>query len=80
MALRLDPLNTRYLAFGLPMPGAKTTPDVPTNIIAMLVGPNAIAVKWDKAARAEHCRVWWKVKNAEGDPVTAGSQAELEAA
>ena len=78
LAQKLGPLDTRYLAFGLPLPGAKATPDVPTNIIAALVGPNAIAVKWDKAARAEYYRVWWKVKNAEGDPIAAGSRAELD--
>jgi fibronectin type 3 domain-containing protein len=31
---------------------------VPRNVVAVLVGPTAVSVKWDRAARAGHYRVW----------------------
>ncbi len=74
----LDPLDPRWKAFGFNMPGADETPDVPTNITAILIGPNAVALKWDPSARAEYYRIWMKIHGAEGEYTAVGSPADLD--
>ncbi|MDB6029287.1 MAG: hypothetical protein JWM68_5510, partial [Verrucomicrobiales bacterium] len=54
----LDPMDARWLSFGFNKPGADETPDVPENITAILIGPNAAAMKWGASARAGYYRVW----------------------
>ena len=73
----LTPLDPRWLAFGLNMPGAQETPEAPLNVTAVLIGPNAVAVKWSAAARAEYYRVWMRLGDAE-DWESAGSPADLD--
>ena len=60
------------------MPGADETPDVPTNVSAVLVGPTAAALKWSASPRAEYYRVWMKIRNTEGDYTAVGSPADLD--
>ncbi|MBA4149571.1 MAG: fibronectin type III domain-containing protein [Verrucomicrobia bacterium] len=74
----LDPLDARWLAFGFKKPGAKAIPDVPQNVIAVLIGANAISVKWEGAARAAYYRVWKKVIGVDADYVSVGSPADLD--
>ena len=74
----IEPLDPRWKAFGFNMPGAQETPDVPTNISAILVGQNAAAMKWDLSARAEYYRVWTKIHGSNADYVAAGSPADLD--
>ena len=75
---KIEPLDPRWMAFGLKMPGSKQIADVPQNIIAALIGPGVVAVKWDASARAEHYRVWKKVVGVDENPVAVGSPSDLD--
>ena len=72
----LTPLDSRWLAFGLNMPGAQATPEVPVDVVATLVSPTAVAVKWPAAPRANHYRVWKKVNGADEEFVAVGSATD----
>lgn len=74
----LAPNDERWLAFGLNRPGAKQRPPVPTNIIAVLIGPSAVSVKWDASPRADYYRVWKRVVNSESELASVGSPADLD--
>jgi len=74
----LDPLDPRWKAFGLNIPGAQETPDVPTNVMAVLIGPNAAATKWGASSRADYYRVWMKIHGTTSDYVAVGSPADLD--
>ena len=76
--MKISPMDPRWLAFGFNLPGAQETPDVPANISAVLVGPTAVAVKWEASARASYYRVWMKVHGTEGDYTAVGSPADLD--
>ena len=73
LSLAISPLDERWTAFGLNKPGVLATPDVPQNITAVLIGNNAAAVKWNRAPRAEHYRVWMKVNGVDQELVATGS-------
>ena len=78
LEVKLGAMDSRWVEFGFNRPGQKVTPEIPTNIIAMLVGPTAAAVKWDKSKRAEYYRVWKKVIGSDQEFVTVGSPADLD--
>ena len=78
LEMKLDPLDPRWVAFGFNIPGAQATPDVPENLLAILIGPTAAALKWDASARADYYRVWKKVHGTNDDYVAAGSPADLD--
>ena len=78
LGMKMGPLDPRWKAFGLNMPGAKATPAVPQNVTAVLIGNNAVAVKWNGAPRAEYYRVWKKVNGVDQEMVVAGSAADLD--
>ncbi|MBA4147939.1 MAG: fibronectin type III domain-containing protein [Verrucomicrobia bacterium] len=75
---KIGPLDPRWVAFGLNMPGARATPDVPQNVRAILIGNNALSVKWDKAARAEYYRVWARVVGSQEELVIMGSPGDID--
>ncbi|MBA4149784.1 MAG: fibronectin type III domain-containing protein [Verrucomicrobia bacterium] len=75
---KLDPLDDRWTAFGFNKPGLKATPPVPQNLLAVLIGTNAISMKWDKAARATHYRIWKKVIGVDADFVFVDSRGDLD--
>ena len=74
----LDPLSSLWTAFGLNKPGAQATPDAPEDVVATLIGPTAVALKWSGAARAEYYRVFKKVQGVDEDFVAVGSPADLD--
>ncbi len=74
----MDPLDPRWTSFGFNKPGAQETPDVPENVVATLIGPTAVAVKWKAPARAEYYRVFKKVIGADEEAVAVGSPADLD--
>jgi hypothetical protein len=74
----IGPLDRRWKTFGLNMPGADNVPGVPQNVLAVLIGPTAVSVKWEAAARAEHYRVWKKVIGVDEEFVHVGSPADLD--
>jgi len=78
LGLKLGPLDQRWKAFGLNMPGAEATPDAPEGVKVTLIGPTAAALKWNAAARAQYYRVWMKVHGVEGDYLAVGSPADLD--
>jgi hypothetical protein len=78
LRMQLDPLDSRWLKFGLNMPGADETPDQVTGVKVTLIGPTAAATKWEPSARASYYRVWMKVHGAEGGYTTVGSPADLD--
>ena len=78
LGMRMDGLDNRWLSFGFNKPDADETPEAPLNVSAVLVGPTAVAVKWNASARAEYYRVFKKVHNVDNDYVAAGSPADLD--
>ena len=72
----IDPLDPRWLSFGLNMPGADERPDVPEKVRAVLIGNAAGIVKWDVTPRALYYRLWKKVIGVDQDPVNVGSPAD----
>lgn len=74
----LGPLDPRWKRYGFNMPGALETPDVPTDLTVILIGPNAAAMKWSASPRADYYRVWQKVHGSPEDPVPVGSPADLD--
>ena len=78
LEMQLDPLDQRWIAFGLNRPGAIETPDAPLNLSAILIGPNAAAIKWNASARADYYRVFKKVHGTDDDYIAVGSPADLD--
>ncbi|MBA4147158.1 MAG: fibronectin type III domain-containing protein [Verrucomicrobia bacterium] len=78
LRLKLAPLDSRWVEFGFNKVGAKPTPDAPTGVTAVLIGTNAISVKWPPTARAEHYRGWKRVVGVDAEMVFVGSTADLD--
>ncbi len=78
LRMELDPLDPRWLKFGFNMPGADETPEMPTGLLATLIGPTAVALKWEAAERAAYYRVYKKVTGVDQDYVAVGSPADLD--
>ena len=78
LGMKLGPLDPRWKAFGLNMPGAQETPDAPQNIVAVLIGNNAVAVKWARAPRAEYYRVWKKVNGVDQEMIVVGAPGDTD--
>jgi hypothetical protein len=74
----LEDMDSRWPEFGFNKPGQKETPPAPLNIVAVLIGPNAVALKWDAAPRAEYYRVWKKVVGVDTGFVFVESRADLD--
>jgi hypothetical protein len=74
----LDPMDARWKAFGFNVPGAPETPDVPENVVATLIGPTAVAVKWNAPPRAEYFRVWKRVIGVDQESVAVGNPADVD--
>ncbi len=74
----LDPLDVRWLEFGFNLPGAQESPDAPQGLQAMLIGPTAVALRWDATPRAEYYRVFKKVTGLDEQFVAVGSPADLD--
>ena len=78
LAQKIGPLDNRWLAFGLNKPGAVETPDPVDNLVATLIGPGVVAMKWDAAARAKYYHVYKKVLGVDDAPVLVGSPADID--
>jgi fibronectin type 3 domain-containing protein len=74
LSVRLTSMDARWLAFGLNRPGQKATPEVPENVTAEVVAPDKATVKWEPAPRAEHYRVWARVKGSEQEMEVVASR------
>lgn len=78
LGLKLGPLDPRWKAFGLNIPGADETPDAVEGLKAMLIGPTAAALKWEAAPRAQYYRVWKRVLGVDADYIAVGSPADID--
>lgn len=76
--ITLDPMDARWLSFGFRIPGILRTPEVPTGVIAALTGTDAVTMKWSRATRARHYRVWKKVIGMDTEFVPVGNPADLD--
>ena len=68
--------DARFLSFGLRSPGSRSTPGVPTNVVAVKIRSDAFLVRWDRPPRAEHYRAYLKVKGVHTEPVAVGSRVD----
>ncbi len=71
--LRLKPLDRRWLRFGLNMPGAKETPDAPTNVKVKVVEETTAMIEFPKSPRAEYYRVYQRIIGVDTEPKPIGS-------
>jgi hypothetical protein len=78
LKMRLPGLDNRWKAFGFNPPDATETPDQVNHVQATLIGPTAVALKWNATARAAYYRVFTKVHGVETEYVAVGSPADLD--
>ncbi|MBA4149674.1 MAG: fibronectin type III domain-containing protein [Verrucomicrobia bacterium] len=78
LRLKLDPLDSRWVEFGFNKVGARPTPDAPTGVTAVLLGTNAISIRWPATPRAEHYRGWKRVVGVDAEMVFVGSTSDLD--
>ena len=78
LGLTLPPTDPRWTEFGFNPPGILATPSVPVNVVVALIGPRAVALKWDKSQRAGYYRVWKQVNGVDEEFVAVGSPADLD--
>ncbi|MDB6027695.1 MAG: hypothetical protein JWM68_3918 [Verrucomicrobiales bacterium] len=78
LAMKIGPMDPRWLAFGFNLPGAEETPEIPSNLSVILIGPNAAAMKWSAAVRAGYYRIWKRVVGVDAEPVGVGTPADLD--
>jgi hypothetical protein len=76
MRIPLDPMDDRYVAFGLNRPGQKATPAAPENVAATVTEDKTIAVKWPKTPRARYYRVWARVIGVDQELIPVGTPAD----
>ncbi len=76
--LKLTPLDARWTEFGFNKPGAQPIPPVPVDVTAVLIGTNAISIKWPPVVRAEHCRIWARVIGVDAELKHVGSSSDLD--
>ena len=70
--------DPRWLEFGFNIPNMVERPEAPAGVLAVLIGPTAVSVKWNAAPRAQYYRVWLKVAGDENGFVHMGSPADLD--
>lgn len=74
---KIGPLDDRWTAFGFNKPGLKETPPVPVGLTYSLVNNVAARLKWEKAARAEHYRIWLLITGQDEVASVIGTAADL---
>lgn len=74
----LSPLDSRWLAFGLNMPGAEETPEIVQGLLFTLIGPGIANLKWDASARADYYRVFKKVVGVDSEYMAVGSPSDVD--
>jgi len=76
--MRMDGLDDRWKSFGFNIPDALETPDQVEHVQATLIGPTAVALKWNAAPRAAYYRVFKRVHGVDTEYVAVGSPADLD--
>jgi hypothetical protein len=72
----IGPMDPRWKAFGFNQPGAVSTPDQVTGLVAVLLGGGVAAAKWDPVPGALHYRVYKKVINVDPDYVAIATTSD----
>jgi hypothetical protein len=70
---KIGSYDPRWLAFGLNIPGASTTPAVPENVTAVSYGPGQILASCDAVPNATHYRFFTQQNLVDPEPVFAGN-------
>lgn len=70
-----DPL---WKAFGLALPGAAVTPDVPAGLVVKAVSPGSVLASWPPAARADHYRTWQQIAGVHTVFLPMGSPSDCQ--
>ncbi len=70
---RIGLYDPRWLAFGLNIPGASTTPAVPENVTAISYGSGQILAACDAVPNASHYRFFTQANLEQLEPVFAGN-------
>ena len=78
LAMKLSPLDERWLSFGFNKPGAQSVPAIPVGLVATLVGPTALALKWDAAPRAARYRIYRKIVGVDTEMVAVETRDDLD--
>jgi hypothetical protein len=76
LAQLIDPLDPRWIAFGLNKPGAEKTPEKVEAVTVQIVSPNAANVEWKTPARARYFHVYRRVEGVDVDFVRIGSPTD----
>ena len=76
--MKLPPLDERWASFGFNKPGQLVAPEVPVGLIAALVGPTSVALKWNKSARAERYRIYKKVLGVDTEMVLVETREDMD--
>ncbi len=63
----LDPLDARWLAFGLNRPGADDPPAAPLNTLATPLGGGQLFLQCDRVPRAKHYQYWIQIVGVDAD-------------
>ena len=74
----VSPTDAIYGAFGLNMPGAKATPEVPESVTVKLMEPRKASVTWQKSPGADHYRLWKRVAGVDAEMVLVTTREECD--
>jgi hypothetical protein len=72
----MGPSDPRWLNFGFPMPAAAETPEPVRGVVATMISPSIVAMKWDHSSRTSRYRVWKQVLGTDEYPVAIGLSAD----
>ena len=72
------PFDAMWEQVGFNRPGFISVPAIPLNLTAILVGPSAVALKWDAAERAARYRIWKKVVGVDTEMVEVTTREDLD--
>lgn len=78
LRLKLGPLDSYWVEFGLNKPGAQPTPDAPTGLTAVMITATDMLVKWPAVPRAQHYRFWKRVVGTDDELVFMANTTDLE--
>jgi hypothetical protein len=78
LRMRLTPTDQRWKSFGLNTPGTIERPEAVVNLVATLIGPATVAMKWDAALRANFYHVYKKVVGVDSEFVRVGSPVDVD--
>ena len=73
-----DPFDAMWEKVGFNRPGFVSVPAIPLNLLAVLVGPAAVALKWNRAERATRYRIWKEVVGVDAEMVEVTMREDFD--